>query len=269
MNFFRTVFQSCSHFQNYRTFRDQPVSAALKYIIQLITLLSLGGLLSLLPLAANYTDAFATWADKHLPAFAIKDGRVTTAVPQPYRAGNRDFLFILDTTGQTQKPETNALRGLLVDTDHFTFWVKNTNTAAAPFRAQRAELRGFPDGTVNGQYFRNLIHAFAWVGLPVLFVVITLVALLTVLIQAYIFAFVASLMERHQPHGLRLPQLLNIAIHAATPAALIYTVYQALRLDNIDLWLVYLIIYGVYVVGAANACRDHRPAPKPEENELL
>lgn len=234
-----------------------------------MTLLSLAGLLSLLPTLRDRTNTFADWADQYLPAFSITNSRVVTAVAQPYHAGNNQFHFILDTTGQTQQPETNALMGLLVEEKAFVFWIKNTNTPNAAVRSQRAELRGFPNGVVNGNYFRQLVRAFMWVGVPVMFVIITLIALFTVLVQAYIFALIASLMERGNPKGLQLPQLLNLAIHAATPAALVYTIYQALQLEGLDLWLVYLLIYGVFVVGAANACRDQVPAQEPKEDELL
>jgi len=269
MKFLRTVFLTCSQFRNYRAVRDVPVTASLKYITSLIVLLSLLGLLSLIPTLRDRTETFARWADQNLPAFSIKDARVTTTEEQPYRAGNDQFLFILDTTGQTRQPETNALMGLLVEEKDFVFWIKHTNTPTAAVRSQRAELRGFPDGVVNGDYFRQLVRSFMWVGVPVVFVIIVLIALFTVLVQAYIFALIASLMERSNPHGLQLPQLLNLAIHAATPAALVYTIYQALRLTGFDLWLVYLLIYGVFVVGAASACRDRAPAKEPEEDELL
>ncbi|MCG3149556.1 MAG: hypothetical protein PCFJNLEI_03020 [Verrucomicrobiae bacterium] len=269
MNFFRTVFATCSHFRNYRAIRDVPVTKSLKYIALLITLLSLLGFLSYLPVIHNYTESFATWADTNLPELSIKDGKAMTTVAQPYRRGNDQFLFLLDTTGQTTHPETNALMGLLVESNQLTFWVNYTNTTPATVRSQHADLRGFPDGVVNGDYFRQFIRAFAWVGLPLFFLVITLVALFTVLTQAYIFALIATLMERNHPRSLRLTQLLNIAIHAATPAALVYTIYQTLRLGEFDLWLVYLVIYGVYVVGAASACREQIPTEAPEKDKLL
>ena len=82
-------------------------------------------------------------------------------------------------------------------------------------------------------------------------------------------AVVASFMERSMPAPLQLPQLLNIAIHACTPAAIVVTIYSAMRLHNLNLWLVYLIVYGVFLVGASIACRDPVEGRKPREDDLL
>jgi hypothetical protein len=257
MNFFRTVIALCAHFRNYRAVRDLPVTASLKYVTKLIALLSVVALVSYVPRALDLGDEFAHWVDKHFPAFSIRDGKVITDVTQPYRAGNEDFLLLLDTTGKLTQPDPTALQGVLFMADSFVFWIKATNAPNAIVRSQRHSLRGFPDGVVNGDYFRQLIRSFLWVGLPVSLLVVILFGLATSLIQAYLFSLVASLLERNVPHGLALPQLLNIAIHAVTPAAIIFTTYFALRLKGIDLWLVYLIAYGIFLVGASAACRDH------------
>ena len=100
MNFIRTVFASCSHFRNYRAFRDLPVWSSLKYLILLTTLLSIIGLVCFIPVASEMVETFTQWADQHLPAFALKDGKVQTEVEQPFQTGDNTFRFILDTTGK-------------------------------------------------------------------------------------------------------------------------------------------------------------------------
>jgi hypothetical protein len=269
MNFLRTIFDSCAHFRTYRAFRDLPVTSSLKYLIKLMALLSLVGLIAFLPVVSEMVENFAQWADRHLPVIELKDGQVNSSVEQPFRTGDTNFLFILDTTGKTAKPETNSLQGLLVTADSLVFWLRPPNEPTAEPQVQHQSLRRFPNGRLNGDYFRQLIHSFAWVAFPIALLLIIGVALLTSLVQAYIFAFLASWIERGNPRGLRLAQLLNIAIHAVTPAAIIYTVYLSLRLEGVDLWLMYLVIYGVFVVGASNACRDHLPSEEHEEDELL
>ncbi len=269
MNFFRTVFDTCSYFRNYRAFRDVPAWDSIKYLIKLITLLSTLGLVAFIPVASEMVERYAQWADRHFPPFKLQDGLVKTSIEQPYRSGDTNFLFILDTTGVTTQADNTAFYGLLVTSNNFVFWVKNINSTNGSVQAKRQDLKGFPDGEVNGDYFRYLIHAFAWVAFPLALVMVILIALLTCMIQAYIFAFLAAWVERNNPRGLRMPQLLNVSLHAVTPAAIVYTAYLALRLEGIDLWLMYLVIYGIFVVGGSNACRDQLPKEEREEDGLL
>jgi len=83
--------------------------------------------------------------------------------------------------------------------------------------------------------------------------------------QALFFSFMGSFVERRAPHPFTLIQHLNISMHAVTPAALIITGYLALRMWAMDFWLVYLIAYGVTLIGATNACRDKTPAKQEED----
>jgi Protein of unknown function (DUF1189) len=269
MNFLRTVIALCSSFKSYRQVRDLAVSTSLKYLLKLMSVLSLILLASFIPWVFATSDNFAQWADQHFPPFSIREGRVTTTAAQPFYAGEGDFLFILDTTGQVTGPDPKALQGILFTADSFVVWMKATNTPDAAIASQRHNLRGFPDGVVNGDYFRKLIRAFLWVGLPFALVIIILLALLSALLQAYLFSFIASFMERSMPAPLQLQQLLNIAIHAVTPAAIIVTAYSTMRLHGLNLWMIYLIAYGVFLIGATNACRDKTAAEKSREDNLL
>ena len=259
MKFLRTVLALCANFRNYRAIRDVPVTAALWYLVKLVFPVTLLTLLALTPAALHRVDNLATWMDGHLPAFAIKDNRVTSAVPQPYRTGTDNFLFILDTTGATTQPDTNVLQGVLLTSDSFVFWMGATNGPTPVMRAQHSSLRGFPDGNVNGDYFRQLFRSFLWVGEPVAWVLLAVIALLIILIHAIIFAGFAALMDRGAMRALNFQQLLNIAIHAATPATLVNAAFIALQLESINLWWLYLIVYGLYLIGAVAASRDPVP----------
>jgi hypothetical protein len=270
MNFFRTTVALCANFRNYRLVRDLPITTSVKYLLKLLTLLALVIMASFVPWALKFADRFAGWTDTHLPSFSIQDGKVIASkIEQPYSVGGSDFLFVLDTTGKVTQPDTKALQGVLFMADSFIVWMKTTNTADATLRSQRYPLSGFPDGVVNGDYFRGLIRSFLWVGLPFSLLLLVLIGLLSTLIQAYLFSLVASLLERGLPSGLQLPQLLNIAIHAVTPAAIVFTAYLAMRLRGLDLWLIYLVIYAIFLVGATNACRNRTAPEESREDDLL
>jgi hypothetical protein len=256
MSFFKAAITFCGNFHAYRLIRDQPFTKSIKYLLKLLTVLSIILLAGFLPRALRVAAEFSKWIDKHCPPFAIRDGHVETAVAQPYTSGDENFLFVLDTTGKVTKPDARAMRGLLFTSNSFVVWAMATNTPGTAVRSQAQSLRGFPDGVVDGEYLRRLIHSFLLVALPISLLAMVLIALLMCLLQAYFFSVVASLLERNLPSGLRLDQLLNIAIHAVTPAAIITTAYSFMRLEGLDLWLVYLVAYGVFVIGASNACRE-------------
>lgn len=269
MKFLRTVACLCAGFRHYRDIRDVPVSSAIKYLLLLMMLVSLGLLGTLIPWVSGRSEDFAAWVDRHFPPFAIQNGEVVTDVAQPYYSGDDNFRFILDTTGTVTNADPVALYGMLFTKDHFLMWVRSTNAPAATVQMKRQPLRGFPDGTVNGDYIRRLIRSFLWVALPFLYVLLVLVGTLTCLLQAYLFSVVASFTERSMPGPLTMNQLLSVAIHAVTPAAIIFAVYTAFQLRGINVWLIYLIAYGVFLIGGTNACRDLPEKRADDEEPLL
>lgn len=268
MNFFRTLISLCSSFNSYRAVRDLPITDSLKYLIFLMAGLGAILLASVIPVAMDYGDRFAHWMDDHVTPFSIEDGRVISNLEQPYRVGDTNFSFVVDTTGKTVTPDPLALRGMLFTADSLTVWTRLGPQANAPVYSPRQSLRGLPNGVVNGEYFRKLIRSSLWVGLPFAWLVAVLIGSLTTMLQAYLFTLVASSMERGVPGPLQFHQLLNIAIHSVTPAAIIVTAYLAMRLTGLNLWLIYLIAYGVFLIGATNACRDVVPGEEKEDDLL-
>ena len=256
MKFLRSVLALCANFRNYRAIRDVSIWRSLRYLLLLIFPVTLLTLLALLPSALNRVENLADWIDHHLPAFSIKDGHVTSAAPQPYRSDTENFAFILDTTGTTTQPDTNVLQGLLLQSDGFVFWIGNTNSSTPVLRTQHSSLHGFPDGNVNGDYCRQL---FLWVGTPVVGLMLGGIALVIILGHAITFAGFAAIMERSAVRALNFRQLLNIAIYAATPATLVSAAFIALELESVNLWWLYLIVYGLYLIGGVAASRE--PAP--------
>jgi hypothetical protein len=269
MNFLRTVFALCTGFASYRAYRDLPLTTSVKHLVKLIALLGLVLAVCAVPLALNGIDEFARHFDDHRPEFSIKGGKIVTPVTERVSWGNPSLRFILDTANAAPAADTNSTVGVLFTADGFLYWMTPSN-APGPVSTHLQSLRGFPDGAVNGDYFRRLIRAMLWLLLPIGWVTLVMLGLVGCLLQAYFFAVVASLLERSMPSPLKLPQLLNIAIHAATPPAIVVTIYSAMRLPGLNMWLVYLIVYGIFLVGAANACRDHvqraePPPPMPDD----
>jgi len=268
MNFASTVLQLCSSFKSYRQFRDVPVTSSVKYLLKLMALLALVLMASFVPWALRGCAEFARRFDLNRPVFTLHDGKLTSTAAQPAYWGDSDLMFVLDTTGKVTKPDPAALRGILFMADKFLFWVNATNVPEGGAMSREQNLAGFPDGTVDGSYIRRLMNASLLMAVPLSWVLLILGGALTCLFQAYLFSLAASVLERTMTAPFRLNQLLNIAIHAVTPGAIIVTTYTALRLQGIDLWLVYLIAYGIFLVGATNASRD-KLAPEEHGDDGL
>ncbi len=256
MSFFRTVLALCAHFQNYRAIRDVPVSASLRFIGQLLALLALVFVLSALPRVRAGVNRLAEHFDSDRPDFAIQDGRIVTADRPPCIWGDETLRFVLDPESRVVEPLSNALNCAVFTSNSLVYWMTLTNGAEPIVRSHEMSLAGFPNGAVTGEYLRAVARSFLWVVLPFSWVFLTLGAMLICLIQAYVFALIASLLERGSPRALQLPQLLNIALHAVAPAAIIFTAYKSLWLEGVDVWLIYIIAYGVFLIGASSACRE-------------
>ncbi|MBM3859437.1 MAG: DUF1189 domain-containing protein [Verrucomicrobia bacterium] len=263
MTFFRTMFRCCSGFQTYRDVRDRPLTASLFYLAQLIILLGLILAFRFVPAGWRLTDTVGDWAQAHVPPFRIQQGNVIADVPQPYRAGDDNFLFLLDTTGKATAADPEAMHGVLVTADALLFWMKPDRNPSLPVFTQRHNLRGFPDSTITADYIRNFLRAGILMSIPILFAA----ASFLVVAQILLFSFAAAILERGMAGGLRWPQLFNIALHAVTPAAIIFTTYLAMRLEGFDLQLIYIIAYGVFLLGATNACRTPVAEETPADNE--
>lgn len=265
MNFLRTVLRCCAGFQTYREVRDLTVPASLLYLLKLTTLLGLVLAARWVPQGWRLTDAVSDWCRQHVPAFRLQQGKVVANVPQPYRAGDEQFLFILDTTGSVTTPDPQAERGLLVGADSLLFWSRSGKAANTPLLVQRHSLRTFPDTEITADYIRHFLRGAVLMSVPVLY----LAGVVVVLGQVLLFSSAAALLERGVATGLRWRQLFNIALHAVTPAAIIVTVYATVGLEGLDLQLIYVIAYGIFLLGATHACRDVATDRTTADNEWL
>jgi len=265
MNFFRIMFRCCSGFQTYREVRDLPVRSSLFYLAGLVALLGLVLAARFVPWGWQLSDAVGDWTGANVPPFRIQQGKALADVPQPYRAGDDDFLFLLDTTGKITAADPQAMHGVLVTGDALVFWMKGDRSPTSPVFAQQHSLRGFPNAEINADYIRNFLRAGIIMCVPVLLVGGFCVALAQILL----FSFAAAVLERGVANGLRWSQLFNIALYAITPAAIIFTTYAAMRLQGLDLQLIYIVAYGIFLLGAARACRKPAAEEKNADNEWL
>lgn len=259
-NFFHRVWLLCAGFSSYRQIRDATTFAALKHLTLLLVLCALAMGAVFLPQALSAINRFCTWWEQTAPPLRVENGRILSESDQPFHTRYGHVAFVLDTTGAHDAPLTNTPVGILIRSDQLIFWnwQPDSTTTVNHVSIRAADL---PDGQVGGSYLRRLFHASLWMGMPLAMTSAVLIAMLIILLQSYLFAAVAAWMDRSIGVGMTLPQYLSISIHAATPAVIVVTVYTALQLQEllVHIGWVYVAVYGTFLVGGANACRDTIP----------
>src|SRR5262245_26271732 len=149
MNFFRTVFGVCSHFQNYRAVRDAPVTTSVKFVAQLIGLLAVVLVLSAIPRVRADINEFATRRDHTRPDLAALDAKLVTPTTERHTWGDQSLRFILDPTCHAAAIDSNAAQGVLFTSSNFVYCMKHPNAPHQILRSHETSLAGFPNGQVN------------------------------------------------------------------------------------------------------------------------
>lgn len=124
--------------------------------------------------------------------------------------------------------------------------------------------QALPSGAVNGNYTQR----YLWKAIPIAFVMMTLLAFAACLAQSHLFAGFSSILEQHLPVRFTYWQLLNLATFAITPAAIIVTIYAAFGLEGLPLPIIYLVAYGIFLIGSSNACRPRKEEAAVDDSEL-
>jgi len=124
--------------------------------------------------------------------------------------------------------------------------------------------QALPSGAVNGDYVQGFLRK----AMPIAFMMMALLAFAACLAQSHLFAGFSSLLEQHLPMRFTYWQLLNLATFAITPAAIIVTIYAALGLEGLPLPIIYLIAYGIFLIGSSNSCRPRKEEAAVDDSEM-
>lgn len=150
------------------------------------------------------------WRTNQIPEVDIRDGHASSAVAQPYILQDEDFIFILDTTGQTQELDPDYEQGVLVTETEMIY-------RRSKFEMRRYDLSEFPDFSLNRQSIEKWIsdfRAWAWLIIAVsMFIFLWVAKALQLLFGALIGLLVCAITKR----SLAFRSLINISILALTP----------------------------------------------------
>jgi len=252
MNRFLTqVYSSCTDFSFYKTIVRQKLFSTIQYFVILLFLVAL------ITTGVYYfyfkagVKTFADWALVHLPEISIREGIVSSPVVQPYTALDDQFVFVLDTTGEVDRLDPQVTNGILVMKDHV--WVKRKG-----METQNVDLSWVKKLDINAHVISTWKDKIIPMILPLVFIMSLIGLFLVKMLQAFMFSFVVSLFYPEEKTGLKLPELFNICVYAATPAILLGLLVQVLHLQIPLFWWIYFAMYVAFFMGAFMQCRINK-----------
>ena len=163
LSFLRQMVLSFSSGDFYRSIAPQAFSKSVRYLVLLIVATSLVLSARYAFLVSHALEELEAWAVGHLPEIQIEKGIVQTPT-QPWRyEANRQFVAILDVTGQTKDIPSEFSQGLLLTRNQLIL-------RRQPLDSQPYDLAGIENFRLNAQVIQKLRQKGIWFFWPLLFV---------------------------------------------------------------------------------------------------
>jgi hypothetical protein len=196
-----------------------------------------------------------------LPEITIREGVVQSKVSQPYIAEEKDFVFILDTTGKTTRIESRYANGVLLQKN--ALLVKR-----AGMEDQEFDLSWIKKLDLSPPIVALWQEKIMPILIPIVFVMTFLGLLISKFFQAFLFSYLASLFYPKERSGLTLAQFFNLALYAATPPILTSFLAQSLKIQIPLFWWIYFGMYAAFFIGAFSQCRVIKESDKQDDIDL-
>ncbi len=210
-----------------------------KYVLAISLVLVVMALASL----TYFTPQLPKFAETMLPniSITVKDGKLTSTAPQPYVAGDANFMFILNTKGRVEDAD-KLKAGVLVLADRAI--VKNdTETRVFNFSDIKDNFTLTKNGVIN--WLKDDKSTLLLIGL-VIILIGTIITLGTYLISKWIAFIIGALilfvMAKIIHRSVSFGDTLKLAIYAAVPSLIVsllltFTPNQSNSVITLGVWI--------------------------------
>ncbi|OQX54534.1 MAG: hypothetical protein B5M48_00250 [Candidatus Omnitrophica bacterium 4484_213] len=268
----------------YKEIAKQSFGRSFKYLILFLLLVSLliGGKFAI-ALKGGMQKA-EQWINENLPGkikeylpkqMEIKNGELSVSAEQPFiKSENKEFAFVIDTTGQITSLD-NYKNGLLITKTKMI--LKQTKpTGGVEIKEQdfaeiesltirrgdetRGEIVKFISPQKSFVLTYDLLNRWArklWqiVFLPI-FIFLFIYFLITKFLQLFLFSPVSLITNTLAKVKLQYKDLLNIGVYALTPATFLATLFLLFNVVIPAFGFIYVLIYSAFLVLGTLNCRE-------------
>lgn len=246
-----SLVRSSIDFRFYKEIFTQPIGKTLRHLLFLVLLVTLIlGVRYGIGLSRFSQDTLK-WVAENAPCIEITDGVVKSDVAQPYLVEGKDFVMIIDTTGQTTKIDEKYKAGMLLTKDKLV--VKHDEMRTQEFTLSK--VKSFKlDKTTFGKWRKFLVYVL----IPIMIVMQFFYFLIAKIVQILLIGLVVLIFNP----GLKFPNILNVCIYALTPVTILSLIVIWVSPRPIPFfWVIYLGMYMAFVMGGIKQCV---PEPTPQ-----
>ena len=184
-----------------------------------------------------------------LPEIRIEDGTVSTDAQEPFIIQEKDFIFIINTTGKKITIDPSYKQGILLTKNKLIHKQSEIETRAYDL----SKIKSFTVNKEAMERWRKIISRFT---LPILLVSLFPYFVVVKLIQILLFSLMALVMNTATRANLKYENLFNISLFALTPPVLLATIFTLVGLKIPLFGLLYIVVYIVFLIGGIRGCKE-------------
>jgi len=250
MKFFINLWRSVTSFRFYKEIASQKVSKSIGYFIFFILLITLLLSMKLSTVLIQGVGAMIEEFGDRLPEIRIENGVVSTDAQEPFTIEEKDFIFIIDTTGKKTTIDPSYKQGILLTKNKLIHKQSEIETRAYDL----SKIKSF---TVNKAAMERWRKTFSRFAFPLLLVCLFLYFVVVKLIQILFFSLIALIANTVTKANLKYENLFNISLFALTPPVLLATIFNlaGLRIPFFLSLFLYTVIYIVFLIGGVGSCK--------------
>jgi hypothetical protein len=251
MKFFVNLWKSVTSFRFYKEIAFQRVSKSIGYFFLFIFLITL-------ILSMKFSNALIQGMEElskelgdRLPEIRIENGVVSTDAQEPFIIEEKDFIFVIDTTGKITTIDPSYKQGILLTKDKLV-------TKKSAIETKEYNLSKIKSFTVNKEAMERWRKTSSRFAFPFLVVILFPYYIVTKLIQILFFSLIALIANTATKANLKYENLFNISLFALTPPVLLATIFilTGLRIPfSLSLFL-YTVIYIIFLIGGIRSCKE-------------
>lgn len=254
MSFWFDLKDAVSSFPFYKSASSRSLSQAMKFLLGLVLLLTV--VLSIrLSFSAFYgINAISDWMIQSLPEITVTQGQASSAVQQPFKieALDKQFIFILDTTGVTQEIPNEYPSGILVMQKKVLF-------KQDAFQKRVYDLSQVSGLVVNKETIGKLEQVVKTWIIPLLLLGLFIYLFIARLIQVLFFTLMSLVINAAGGIGLSYKALFVIGIYALVPCSFLGLLVALIGLPVPWFAPVYLTTYLAYLLIGILQCKKETP----------